>query len=102
MRDLHLHLHAAAPATVAAVVCLGAPMASYSSTTASKVFPKAVCQQSFGPSRSTALRGAELELRSLWLLRLVTGHAVGHRQRLMLSRNVPLCPHSLHLEEDNL
>lgn len=44
VRDLHLHLHAAASATVAAVVCPGAPMSFHSSTPASKVFLKAACQ----------------------------------------------------------
>lgn len=44
VRDLHLHLHAAGPATVAAVVCPEAPVSHHSSISASKLFPKAVCQ----------------------------------------------------------
>lgn len=44
MRDLHLHLHAAGPATVAAVVCPGAPVSLYSAVAARKLFPKASCQ----------------------------------------------------------
>lgn len=44
VRDLHLHLHAAGPATVAAVVCPEAPVSLHSSISASKLFPKAACQ----------------------------------------------------------
>lgn len=41
VRDLHLHLHAAGPATVAALVCPEAPVSLYSSTSAPELFPKA-------------------------------------------------------------
>lgn len=49
VRDLHLHLHAAGPATVAAVVCPEAPVSLHSSIPASKVFPKAACQRCILP-----------------------------------------------------
>lgn len=44
VRDLHLHLHAAGPATVAVAVCPEAPVSLHSSISASKLFPKAACQ----------------------------------------------------------
>lgn len=92
MRDLHLHLHAAGPATVAAVVCPEAPVSLHSSIPASKVFPKAACQRCILPKLGEEQCGGGeggrecvLELRSFWLLRLVTGHAasLAHRQLLM-------------------
>lgn len=51
VRDLHLHLHAAVPATVAAVVCPEAPVSLHSSISASKPFPKAACQWCVLPTR---------------------------------------------------
>lgn len=86
VRDLHLHLHAAGPATVAAVVCLEAPVSLYSSISASKLFPKAVCQWCVLPK----LQGEQCGIGSVcwgsfWRLGLVTGHAASlvHRRLLM-------------------
>lgn len=49
VRDLHLHLHAAGPATVAAVVSPEAPVSLYSSISVPKLFPKASCQRCILP-----------------------------------------------------
>lgn len=96
VRDLHLHLHAAGPATVAAVVCPEAPVSLHSSISASKLFPKAVCQWRVLPKlweeQCGVGRECVLELRSFWLLRLVTGHAasLARRRPLMLQEECGL------------
>lgn len=106
VRDLHLHLHAAGPATVAAVVCPEAPVSSihpFQPPNSSQRQPasRAFCQSS---ARNNVVWGeCVLELRSFWLLRLVTGHAasLAHRRPLMLQEECGLmslqCARGLHL-----
>lgn len=97
------------PATVAAVVYPEAPVSLHSSRfSASKLFPTAACQWCDLPKTrreeqcgigggSVCVCACALELRSLGLLRLVTGHAAGlaRRWQLMLREECGLmCSHA--------
>lgn len=75
VRNRHLHLHAAGPATVAAPQKPPCPL--HSSASASKLFPKATCQWCVLPElrAEQCCMGSVFELRSCRLLWLVTGHA---------------------------
>lgn len=78
VRDLHLHLHAAGSATVAAVVCPEAPVSLHSSISPCRTLPKGslpVLRFAKAPGGTMWCGECVLELRSLWLLWLVTGHA---------------------------